>query len=126
FGGFGLMCHRPAYAVRCFDKSGRMILETSICWGCNNLFVRREGGYGWVSFHSQAPEAQALLSHCRELMKDASALAPGDAGADKLMVADPPPYLPDAVDAFEALKRDATDADLATLRGYSGMQELSL
>src|SRR5438874_2175361 len=109
FGGMGLMCHRPGYAVRCFDAAGRMVLETSICWGCNNLFLRAADGYTWTSFHSQAPEAQALLAYCRDVMKDPAARPPGEPGADPIQVGDAPPYVPDAVDQWDKGGTSQTD-----------------
>jgi len=58
---YGALCHEPVYGLR-FFHGGKMILETSLCWKCRNLFFPHpSGGYFWCGFDARGTEGQKLL-----------------------------------------------------------------
>lgn len=54
-----MRCHNPPLALR-FLKSGDEILAASICWSCNNIYLRKDGAEKAARFDGQAPESVEL------------------------------------------------------------------
>lgn len=61
-------CHVPPYGLR-FYGGGRMIVEASVCWQCNNIWTREEGGKSFYTFDASAEVSQRLLEKLREIAK---------------------------------------------------------
>jgi hypothetical protein len=53
-------CHIPPLGVR-FLREGRLVLEASVCWKCNNIFGSDSMGKVHCKFDASAPASQALL-----------------------------------------------------------------
>ncbi len=122
--GPGIMCHFPGYAFRCLDAAGRVTFATSVCWGCGNFYLRRgDGSYGSYNLRG-GPGTDAMLAYCKRITTEAGSHAVGDPGAPPFVDGPATPYVPDALDAFEAKDEDATDADLLALRGFSRLESL--
>jgi hypothetical protein len=58
------LCHSPLYALQ-FQSKGHLLLETTICWHCNN-YTLSPGGHPWLDgdfgFDANSPISQAFLA----------------------------------------------------------------
>jgi len=61
-----MRCHIPAYGLR-FYRGGQMILEASVCWTCNNIWIRAENSESVYTFDSSAETSQRLLATLHEI-----------------------------------------------------------
>jgi hypothetical protein len=65
--GMQALCHSPAYGFRLY-RGTRLVVETSVCWGCSNYTVDvwpfQSNFYGFA----QTEAAQELLSFCDKLL----------------------------------------------------------
>jgi hypothetical protein len=59
-------CHTPPYGVS-FYQQGTWLLSASICWHCNNIFLKLPDGRSGYDFESQSAPAQRLLQLLRSL-----------------------------------------------------------
>jgi hypothetical protein len=62
-------CHIPPYGLR-FLSSGVVLVEASICWQCNNVFIRLPDELTGYSFDSQSQAGQRLLRVLQYLSGD--------------------------------------------------------
>lgn len=58
---YGSMCHHPYYALR-FRHRGKLVLETSVCWGCKNVTVPVLFMNVHYGFDAKGVEGQKLLA----------------------------------------------------------------
>jgi len=59
-------CHVPHYGIR-FLQRGALLLEGSICWRCNNIFIRLPEGRTFYGFDAESEPATRLLKLLRYL-----------------------------------------------------------
>ena len=65
FDGGGAMCHVPLYGLRLYSRN-KLVLETSLCWKCNNCFLAKgSGGHRWQGLYDND---YALLRHLRDIL----------------------------------------------------------
>jgi hypothetical protein len=57
-----VMCHYPIYGFR-FYRGDSLVVETSICFQCNNFYVLTASEYGWKSLSPFTAEFQSLLDN---------------------------------------------------------------
>src|SRR3712207_962836 len=58
-------CHIPPFGLR-FYSNGKLQLQASICWECDNIFGDSKGDDIWFAFDAQSETAQKLLSLCKQ------------------------------------------------------------
>jgi hypothetical protein len=56
-----MRCHIPPFGLR-FYIGKKLLIEGSICWECNNIFVEENGEDLAYTFDAQHPYSQELLS----------------------------------------------------------------
>jgi len=66
-------CHIPPFGLR-FFSGGRLLLEASLCWECNNIFGKVGTRDFSFEFDASAPSSKALLARAREAVTDAHRL----------------------------------------------------
>jgi hypothetical protein len=59
-------CHIPPFGLR-FYSNGKLQLQASICWECNNIFGDLEGNNFSYEFDGQHQISQALLEICKKV-----------------------------------------------------------
>ncbi|KAF3889242.1 MULTISPECIES: hypothetical protein [Nostocales] len=63
-----MRCHAPPYGFR-FYKDDNLILQASVCWGCNNIFIDMEGRALVYTFDAEHPYSRTLLSLAKHIME---------------------------------------------------------
>lgn len=62
------LCHSPPYALQ-FSSAGKVLLETSVCWHCENFYIGGPDGkpkmYGFIGEHKAG---QNLLNKLRKIL----------------------------------------------------------
>lgn len=58
-------CHIPAFALR-FLAGDEVVLEASLCWRCNNIWIIERGARKYASFDANAPVSKQLLQLLEE------------------------------------------------------------
>lgn len=61
-------CHYPPFGLR-FYNNGKLQLQASLCWECNNIFGDLNGNTIWYEFDAQHQISQKLLELCKEVFK---------------------------------------------------------
>jgi hypothetical protein len=61
-------CHVPPFALRFFAE-GEVILEASLCWHCNNIWLREEKTENVFEFDARAEVSQELLAVLKAISK---------------------------------------------------------
>jgi len=61
------MCYSPPYGFQLL-KGNTIVVETSICWHCNNFYVTDLRGSSWYGFDTNKQISQALLKYCDSLL----------------------------------------------------------
>ena len=58
--GYQMMCHFPVVGLRFYGgQKGQLLLETSVCFGCQNFYVK-DGWFGFDAKHATGQEFAAL------------------------------------------------------------------
>jgi hypothetical protein len=65
--GSGAACFVPAYNVK-FYSSESLVLDSEICFGCDNLTLPNGALHKQWGFDGRGPEGQALLSALKKLL----------------------------------------------------------
>lgn len=63
--GEQMRCHYPPFGLR-FYMGNKLLVQGSVCWECNNIFVQENGENLIYEFYAQHPHSQqlfALLQH---------------------------------------------------------------
>ncbi len=64
----GAMCHFPVYGFQ-FYKKDKLILETSLCWVCENFYIDTNYfGSNWMGFDSGSAVGLSLLEFCDAIL----------------------------------------------------------
>jgi hypothetical protein len=61
-----MRCHMPPFGLR-FYLGKQLLIEGSVCWECNNIFVVENDEDVAYTFDAQHPYSQELLSLLRQL-----------------------------------------------------------
>lgn len=56
-----MRCHVPPFGLR-FYMGNKLLVQGSICWGCNNIFVEENGEDLVYEFDGLHPNSQRLLA----------------------------------------------------------------
>jgi hypothetical protein len=56
-----MRCHNPPFGLRFFRKN-KLLVEGSVCWECNNIFVEENGEDFSYTFDGQHARSQQLLT----------------------------------------------------------------
>jgi hypothetical protein len=65
----GANCHFPPFAYR-FFAGEKLLYDTSVCWGCENLIVGPDGKRHYFYFNTETKEAKALLEASKKLFPE--------------------------------------------------------
>jgi hypothetical protein len=57
-------CHNPGFGVELLEGE-KQIFVCSICWQCNNIFIKNNGVQSFVHFDAQSTQASKLLDKFR-------------------------------------------------------------
>jgi hypothetical protein len=63
-----MRCHNPPFGLR-FYRENELLLEGSVCWECNNIFVRENGedlAYRFDGQHAHSQQLLALLTQIKD------------------------------------------------------------
>ena len=67
--GLSGMCHEPGFIVR-FLKDGKPVLETTLCFKCQNFEAPSALGPTLMGFEKKSPDGQAFVAHFKGLFPD--------------------------------------------------------
>jgi len=56
-----MRCHNPPFGLR-FYMGDKLLVQGSICWGCNNIYVEENGEKSVYKFDGQHTYSQQLLA----------------------------------------------------------------
>jgi hypothetical protein len=59
-------CHSPRFGLR-FYQCEAVLLQASICWECNNIFMQIGDEFSGYDFDSRSSIAQELLAICKQV-----------------------------------------------------------
>jgi hypothetical protein len=62
-----MRCHTPPYGFR-FYKDDDLILQASVCWNCNNIFIDSNGQELGYTFDGAHPDSRELLALAKQIM----------------------------------------------------------
>lgn len=62
-----MRCHIPPFGFR-FYHSGALLLQASVCWRCNNIFIKMDEKDLSYQFNGMDANAQELLALANEIM----------------------------------------------------------
>jgi hypothetical protein len=65
----GPNCHAPPFAYR-FYSGDKLLYDTSVCWGCQNIIVGPDGKRHYFYFDTKAKEAVELFDESNKLFPD--------------------------------------------------------
>ena len=65
----GPNCHAPPFAYR-FYSGDKLLYDTSICWGCQNIIVGPDGKRHYFYFQTKTKEAVQLFEESNKLFPD--------------------------------------------------------
>ena len=65
----GPNCHAPPFAYR-FYSGDKLLYNTSICWGCQNIIVGPDGKRHYFYFQTKTKEAVELFDESNKLFPD--------------------------------------------------------
>ncbi len=71
----GPNCHFPPFAYR-FYAGKKLLYDTSICWGCQNVIIGVDGKRSYFRFRTQAQESIDLFNFSNKLFPDNPAHPP--------------------------------------------------
>lgn len=60
-----MRCHNPPFGLR-FFKANQLLVEGSICWECNNIFVNEEGASKTFEFDAENQNSRKLFEICQK------------------------------------------------------------
>jgi hypothetical protein len=64
-------CHIPPFGLR-FHAGGNLILQVSVCWGCNNIYGYRGDRKIHLRFEATSSDARELLSLLKQVTRGLS------------------------------------------------------
>lgn len=59
-------CHNPPFGLR-FYKDGKLYLQASLCWQCDNIYGELNSEYFFSTFDAEHKLSQELLQVCKQL-----------------------------------------------------------
>jgi hypothetical protein len=65
-----MRCHTPPFGLR-FYGGNRLLVQGSVCWRCNNIFVEENGEDLGYSFDGQHEDAQQLYALLKQIIDQA-------------------------------------------------------
>lgn len=63
-----MRCHVPPFGLR-FYMGNKLLVQGSVCWSCNNIYVEENGEGLAYEFDGQHPHSQQLLALLQLLAK---------------------------------------------------------
>jgi hypothetical protein len=61
-----MRCHNPPFGLR-FYRGNNLLIQGSVCWECNNIFVEENGENLAYTFDGQHAHSQQLLALLEQL-----------------------------------------------------------
>jgi hypothetical protein len=65
----GANCHFPPFAYR-FYAGEKLLYDTSVCWGCENLIVGPDGKRHYFYFNKETKDSKELLETSKKLFPE--------------------------------------------------------
>jgi hypothetical protein len=65
-----MRCHTPPFGLR-FYAGNQLLVQGSVCWRCNNIFIEENGEGSGYSFNGQHEDSQKLYALLRQIIDQA-------------------------------------------------------